>query len=386
MTALTSPTPIDTSTPRPLKLARMLAPETYTSEAWFQAELREVHYPAWHFACLASTLPESGRFITRRLLNRHVIVIKGQDGVIRAFLNSCRHRGAPLTLAACGTLDKLTCPFHQWTYNTQGELERAPGLGGLLSRNDIPRQSLNLQQLPCEVSHGLVFIHLDPDHTGSLSDFLGNYTSNVARHYRTERMVTVQEKSYSLNTNWKLYVEVDMETLHTNFVHQHSIGSQPVTPVEHSANWFGVFHRHSASPGLLPEKRHLAFPAPEDLSGPACSGTHFCVLLPGFFIVTAPEVMWWIQKTPISATQTQVDVGYAFHEETLERDDFDRIAPLYFQRLDQVIEEDDRITEYQLLGLHNGVRGHYTPVEPVVAHFAELMQQRMGQWIGCYEP
>ncbi|MDX1456422.1 MAG: aromatic ring-hydroxylating dioxygenase subunit alpha [Marinobacter sp.] len=386
MTVLASPSSIDTSTPRPLQLARMLAPETYTSEAWFRAELRELHFKAWHFACLATTLPEPGRFITRRLLNRHVIVIKGSDGQIRAFLNSCRHRGAPLTLAACGRLEQLTCPFHQWTYNTCGELERAPGLGAYLTHNEFSMEALNLQQLPCEIAEGLVFIHLEPDHTGSLSDYLGNFIDDVARHYRTERMVTVHEKSYSLNTNWKLYVEVDMETLHTNFIHQNSIGSQPVSPVQHSDNWFGVFHRHTTSPALFPEDRHRAFTGPDDLSGPALDGTHFSVVLPGFFLVTAPEVMWWIQKTPISATQTQVDVGYAFHEETLARADFERIAPLYFKRLDQVIEEDDQITEYQLHGLYNCVRGHYTPVEPVVAHFAELIQTRMQSWIGCYEP
>jgi len=92
--------------------------------------------------------------------------------------------------------------------------------------------------------------------------------------------------------------------------------------------------------------------------------------------VTAPEVMWWIQKTPISATKTQIDVGYAFHKQALARDDFDATAAHYLERLDQVIGEDGVICEYQMEGLRNGVQGLYTPSEPVAAYFSNLIRER----------
>ncbi|WP_225884444.1 SRPBCC family protein [Halomonas elongata] len=116
--------------------------------------------------------------------------------------------------------------------------------------------------------------------------------------------------------------------------------------------------------------------------GEAKECTHFCVILPGFFIVTAPEVMWWIQKTPVSATRTRVNVGYAFHDETVARRDFKEVASHYFERLDQVVLEDDQICEYQLEGLRNRVQGHYTPVEPVASYFADLIEAKLLE-AGC---
>lgn len=358
-------------------LSKMLRPECYIDEHWFERELQTIHFPAWHFACLSTSLPNVGSFVSRRFLERSVIVVRSEDGIIRAFLNTCRHRGAPLTSESCGKNAYFRCPFHKWSYDTFGNLTSAPGLGGSVKRSDLKKLDLNLVPIQCEAVAGLVFINLNKENEMPLEVYLGNYIDKVALPHQTQRMHCVQEKSYALTTNWKLYIEVDMETLHTNFIHSRSIGSQPVKPVEHDSNWFGVYHQNSLSPALFPEKRNLAFPTPRDVIGEAAEGTHFSVILPGFFIVTAPEVMWWIQKTLISATRTSVNVGYAFHDETLARHDFNEIAPHYFERLDQVILEDDQICEYQLEGLSNRVRGHFTPVEPVAAYFSELIETRL---------
>lgn len=357
------------------KLWRMLPPDFYTREKWFATELKNLHFPAWHFVCLSSAIPDVGSFVTRGFLERSVIVVNGEDGVVRAFLNSCRHRAAPLTREKCGQKADFRCPFHHWTYDTAGNLTHAPGLGGCATKSDLPGLNLNLIPVQCEVAAGLVFVNLDDKNETTLAQYLGNYIDKVARPHQTQSMRCVHEKTYTLSTNWKLYIEVDMETLHTNFIHSRSIGSQPVKPIEHDRNWFGVYHKNSLSPALFPKKRDLAFPPPRGVIGEAAEGTHFCVILPGFFIVNTPEVMWWIQKTPISATRTHIYVGYAFHEETLARDDFEDISRHYFERLDQVILEDDQICEYQLEGMRNGVRGHYTPVEPVSAYFSELVEQ-----------
>lgn len=360
-----------------VKLPKMLRPEFYTDDKWFERELKAIHFSAWHFACLATSIADAGSFLTRQFMGKSVIVVRGDDDVIRAFLNTCRHRGAPLTKKGYGSNACFVCPFHKWSYDTSGSLINAPGLGGCVRRGDLEDLDLNLVPVQCEVSSGLVFVNLDEESEVSLETYLGNYLDKVARPHQIQKMHCVKEKSYTLKTNWKLYVEVDMETLHTTFVHGRSIGSQPVSPVEHDGNWFGVYHHSSLSPALFPEKRDLAFPTPSSVVGEAKECTHFCVILPGFFIVTAPEVMWWIQKTPISATRTRVNIGYAFHDETVARRDFKEVASHYFERLDQVILEDDQICEYQMEGLKNRVQGHYTPVEPVTSYFADLIEERL---------
>lgn len=360
-----------------LGLSQMLRPECYIQEKWLERELQSIHFPAWHFACLATSIAKPGSFITRRFLGHNVIIIRSEDGIIRSFLNTCRHRGAPLTNERCGKISNFRCPFHKWSYDTFGSLTAAPGLSGHVKRSELPKINLNLIPVQCEVAAGLVFINLNEENATSLEAYLGSYLDKIARPHQTHQLHCVKEKTYTLNTNWKLYIEVDMETLHTNFIHSRSIGRQPVSPVEHDRNWFGVYHKNPLSPALFPEKRNLAFPTPHGITGEAAEGTHFCVILPGFFVVTAPEVMWWIQKTPISATHTSVNVGYAFHEEILARSDFNEIVPHYFERLDQVIFEDDQICEYQLEGLSNRVQGNYTPVEPVSAYFSKLIEKRL---------
>jgi Rieske 2Fe-2S family protein len=87
--------------------------------------------------------------------------------------------------------------------------------------------------------------------------------------------------------------------------------------------------------------------------------------------------MWWIQKTPISENKVSVSVGYCFPEETIDRDDFDSIYKLYKERWDQVIEEDDWITEYQQKGLNDSISGIYTAQEKVVQMFDQKILEKV---------
>ncbi|MFC4376283.1 SRPBCC family protein [Nocardia halotolerans] len=95
--------------------------------------------------------------------------------------------------------------------------------------------------------------------------------------------------------------------------------------------------------------------------------------LPLLDLQSGRGVMWWIHKIPDSPTRTRVRVGYCFPASTIERPDFDEVSERYFQRLDQVIEEDDWITEHQQQGLHRSAPGSYLPEEHVV--------HRLDNWI-----
>lgn len=232
--------------------SKMLRPECYTHENWLERELKIIHFPAWHFVCLSTSIARPGDFTTRRFLGRNVIVIRSKDGTIRAFLNTCRHRGAPLTNERCGNTSHFRCPFHKWSYDTFGNLTSAPGLAGHVKRSDLSKLNINLVPVQCEVAAGLVFINLDEENAIPLEAYLGNYIDKIARPHQTHQLHCVREKTYTLKTNWKLYIEVDMETLHTNFIHSRSIGSQPVSPVEHDRNWFGVYHKKLSFPSIIP--------------------------------------------------------------------------------------------------------------------------------------
>lgn len=340
---------------------------TYTSPEWFDREMERMFRPAWHFAGLASQVPDAGRFFTVRMLDEPLIVVRDDGGRIRVFRNSCRHRGALLVEKQEGACRGMRCPYHSWVYGLDGGLLRAPGLEDEYDRAALGKIGRNLIEVPSGVREGLIFVHLgDEDTSPTLDEYLGNYIDSVARPHQVSQMVVVHQREYTLESNWKLYAEVDMETLHTKHIHRGSIGEQPVTVPESKGQWLGVYHESEHTPALAPGQRGTGFPHTGGLEGKAAEGAHFSIMLPGFFLVTAQDCMWWIHKIPDSATRTRVRVGYCFPASTTERSDFEEVLPRYIERLDQVIEEDDWITEYQYRGLNGSAPGCYVPEEHVV--------------------
>ncbi|WP_231390416.1 aromatic ring-hydroxylating dioxygenase subunit alpha [Nocardia sp. CNY236] len=345
----------------------------YTDHAWFEREIETMFRPAWHFAGLASSVGKAGDFFTLRLLGESLLVVRGDDGEVRVFRNSCSHRGSLILDQEAGNCRALRCPYHSWTYSLEGVLKYAPGLDQY-GRHELPGLGKNLVRVPSGIREGLIFVHLgDLANSPTLDDYLGNFTSTVAVPHQTAQMIAVNQREYVLDSNWKLYVEVDMETLHTKHIHRSSIGAQPVTSPLSEGNWIGVYHESEHTPALHPSERRTGFPHTRGLTGAASRGTHFSILLPGFFVVTAQDTMWWIHKIPESATRTRVRVGYSFPTSTTERTDFDELSKRYYKRLDQVIEEDDWITEHQQKGLNSSAPGCYLPEEHVV--------HRLDNWI-----
>ncbi|MES1937135.1 aromatic ring-hydroxylating oxygenase subunit alpha [Salinisphaera hydrothermalis] len=336
----------------------------YTDASWFERERTTIFHNAWHFFCLSTDVEQPGEYRTRRFLQSSLILVRGDDYKLRAFFNTCRHRGAPLTPREHGHVRNFICPFHRWAYRRDGRLFKAPGLG--VEERALGCIGSNLIELPCEVRENLVFVHLQPQPKYGLDEFLGDFISSVAHPHGVSNMRSVTHRRYRLNANWKLYAEVDMETLHTPHVHRRSIGEQPVEITSSYGHWVGVFNRSDQTVALPPDQRDSGFPFNAAAHGAGLEGTHFSIVFPGFFIVMAPDCMWWIQKTPISATEVEVDVSYCFPTETIERSDFRDTLPRYVKRLDQVIEEDDDIVEYQQKGLNAYVSGRYTRQEAVV--------------------
>ncbi|WP_415949980.1 aromatic ring-hydroxylating oxygenase subunit alpha [Streptomyces sp. KLOTTS4A1] len=357
----------------PRERAETLPHWVYSDQEWFEREMAAMFRPAWHFAGLASSVPNPGDFFTLRLLDEPLLVVRGDDHEVRVFRNSCRHRGSLVVEDASGTCRGMRCPYHSWTYSLEGVLKHAPGLDGH-SREELAGLGRNLLQVPSGIREGLIFVHLgDTKNSPTLDAYLGNYIPTVAAPHRTGQMVAVEQREYVLESNWKLYAEVDMETLHTKHIHRDSIGEQPVTLPVSEGNWIGVYHESEHTPALHPGERDQGFPHTSGLTGAAAKGAHFSILLPGFFLVTAQDVMWWIHKIPDSATRTRVRVGYSFPASTVERPDFSEVAKRYYKRLDQVIEEDDWITEYQQRGLKASAPGCYVSEEHVV--------HRLDNWI-----
>jgi len=97
----------------------------YKDKEIFDLEIEKIYMNSWLLAGHESQIPNTGDYFLFNLLSESVIIIRGKDGGIRAFMNVCRHRGSHVCLEIKGNVKRLTCPYHAWTYNLEGALVAA---------------------------------------------------------------------------------------------------------------------------------------------------------------------------------------------------------------------------------------------------------------------
>ena len=129
--------------------------EFYVDERVFELDLELIFYRQWLFAAHESELPQPGSYLTLQVGAYPIVLVRGGSGLIRAFVNSCRHRGSRLCRAERGRAARLVCPYHQWTYDLDGRLFAARQMGA-----GFDRGAYALKQLHCETVAGYIFICL----------------------------------------------------------------------------------------------------------------------------------------------------------------------------------------------------------------------------------
>ena len=189
--------------------------ERYTSEAFFDREMRDIWARSWQWACREEHLPDVGDTYVYDIGHWSVIVVRSAEDVIEAFLNTCMHRGTRL-LAGEGSryLSAFTCPFHGWSWQLDGELREVPG------QWDFPHVdggSHDLQRVQCETWGGFVFINIDPQ-AKPLSHYLDVLPEHF-KHFPLERRRIRLHVQKRLPANWKAAQEAFMEAYHNFETH-----------------------------------------------------------------------------------------------------------------------------------------------------------------------
>src|SRR5262249_4017461 len=133
-----------------------------------------------------------------------VLVVRGDDGVLRAFFNVCRHRAAPIVNEPCGSATKLRCRYHGWTYDLAGHLRGTPEFDGV---RDFSKEENGLVPVGAVAEWGpLVWVHLDPSRE-PLGEFLRPFASWVESRGGLGGLEWRARKTYDLACNWKVYVD-----------------------------------------------------------------------------------------------------------------------------------------------------------------------------------
>ncbi len=186
----------------------------YTDPEFHELERDRIFARTWLFAGHESEWSGPGAYRLTERSGAPIVVVRGEDGVLRAFYNSCRHRGAPVTRDVCGTARRLTCQYHSWSYGTDGTLKAVPDDRSFV---DLDTASLGLVPVRCEISDGWVFLNEDLD-AAPLVDFLGPVATQMADiDGPSQRAVGTQV--HHLECNWKLVVDAFLEVYHVRTVH-----------------------------------------------------------------------------------------------------------------------------------------------------------------------
>ena len=204
---------------KPAEEASSLPPEVYLSDAFQSAEIERFFRGGWVGVGRSDMVAGPGDFITLDFAGQTVLLLRDAEGVLRAYANTCRHRGARLAEGS-GTCKGIRCPFHSWFYALDGRLVSAPQME---AATGFERGENGLIAYRAEERGGFVFVCLDQA-AGPLDDHLGDFL-DIHAPWPLAELTTVRRRELEVDCNWKLFLDVFNEYYHLPFVHPTSIDS-----------------------------------------------------------------------------------------------------------------------------------------------------------------
>jgi phenylpropionate dioxygenase-like ring-hydroxylating dioxygenase large terminal subunit len=190
----------------------------YTDPEFFALETEQVFKRSWLYAGHVSEWAEVGSY---RLLDNPfapVLVVRGTDGVMRGFMNACRHRGAPVVREDAGVARLLVCQYHSWAYDLAGELVRVPDERDFVG---LCKEERALTNVRCESWGGFVFVNLDHD-APPLLEWLAPLVDRLPE-IASASLRVVDKKSYDVRCNWKIMAEGFLEVYHAKTIHANTV-------------------------------------------------------------------------------------------------------------------------------------------------------------------
>jgi carnitine monooxygenase subunit len=188
---------------------------TYSDPAFYALEVERIFRPSWQIVCHESDIANAGDWHSLDYAQESIIVVRGQDHIIRAFTNVCRHRGSRLVDGDHGCAKKLVCPYHAWTYDLNGQLTGVPDAA---SYPMLDREASGLVLVDVSIWHGFVFVRLQGDGP-SVAQMMAHYEHQIAP-YRFKDLtalgrVTVRPR----HVNWKNIGDNYSDGLHIPVAH-----------------------------------------------------------------------------------------------------------------------------------------------------------------------
>lgn len=224
------------------QMRMQVATDRYSSPDYHARERERLWMRVWQVAGRADEIPQAGDWKTYAIFDQSFILARGQDGLIRGFVNACRHRGNALCEGK-GRSRLFRCPYHNWSYGLDGRLAAVakPDFDGSVEEFVGRTEELGLVEVPTEVFAGFIFLNPDRD-ARPLAEHLGEVADLLAP-YRLEEMVPVGlNVRESLDCNWKVVMDAFQEGYHIQGVHP-----ELVPAMDESKERYRFFGDHSVA-------------------------------------------------------------------------------------------------------------------------------------------
>ena len=361
---------------QPISEAATLPPACYTDPDLFDVERDAVFRSSWIGVGRADRWKDPGDYTAMSIAGMPVAILRDKQGTLRAYANTCRHRGARL-LDGEGNCRGIKCPFHGWAYALDGRLVGAPRME---KTDGFDRTEFGLVAFRIETLDGFAFINFD-ENAPALETVLGDF-SDLHAPWALGQMVSTRRREFDVACNWKSFVEVFNEYYHLPYVHPDSIDSIYALPDEADDTdgaYASQFGATDGTGGLLEDQQEYALPTIETLTGRNRQGVRYTWMFPNMTFAASNEAMWVYEVYPLAPGRTRVGMTACFPAATVAQDGFEERAAHYYERLDAAIAEDIPALENQQIGLTSPYarQGRYSFLENSVARFAHWYAGRL---------
>ena len=196
-----------------LEFASTIPSTFYTDPKVLARERQSIFATTWQLVGRAEQVREPGQYFTAEIAGEPLLIVRGNDGVLRVMSNVCRHRAGPVAKGE-GKRPVLQCGYHGWTYSLDGRLKVTPEFDGVECWDT---SNVALPQFRIEEWHELLFVNLDPA-APSLSQYLGELLQDMPKHDHSGFRLAAR-KDWEVGCNWKVYVDNYLEGYHIPIVH-----------------------------------------------------------------------------------------------------------------------------------------------------------------------
>lgn len=358
---------------QPFERARAMPPNVYTSEDFLKRELSEIFAKDWVCVGRADALSKPGDYITYELAGQPIFVIRGKDGTLRAMSNVCLHRMSTL-LEGMGNRKVIVCPYHAWSYNSDGSLRGAPAM---TLNEGFCKESYRLPQIRCEEWLGWIMVTLNAD-APPVSSTLREVKSLID-DFGMEDYVQTFYETHVWNTNWKILAENFMESYHLPVCHAGTIGGLSRLEDMICPPGLPAFNYHTI---LKDEtlKIALAHPNNKRMTGDRRRTTFLLAIYPSLLITLTPGYFWYLSLHPKGVGQVHITFGGGMSPDYVHSAEASEQLVQVKALLDDVNVEDRGCTEKVYRGVCTGLSnpGHLSHLERPNYEFAQYLAARTG--------